>query len=303
MLGRLTAWPIASIPPWSHPIATISDALAGAARRLRVTSDSPDADARLLLAHILSRARLDFLTHGDAPLAEEDAARFASLLDQRARGIPVAYLTGEAWFFGRRFEVTSDVLVPRPETENVVEAVLDELRGRSSRGALEVVDAGTGSGAIAVTLALEMPALCVRGTDISHAALAVAAGNARVHQVAERCRFLQGDLLLPLANGPKADCIVANLPYVPTAAIPKPPSGVAFEPAVAVDGGRDGLALYRRFLQQVPAVAAAGACLFLEAAPPTIDALASLVEETLPEAHVEIVEDYAGLDRFLSIAL
>jgi release factor glutamine methyltransferase len=198
--------------------------------------------------------------------------------------------------------VTRDVLVPRPETEHVVEAALDDLRARRRRN-LRVVDVGTGSGAIGVTLACELPELSVIATEISAPALAVARRNARRHAVEERLSFLQGDLLEPLGPNAAIDCIVANLPYVPSADVPAVPNPVAHEPLVAVDGGPDGLDPYRRLLAQLSAVAVPGASVFLEAAPPTIWRLAELVERALPSAHIEIVDDYAGLDRFLAISL
>ncbi len=242
------------------------------------------------------------LVQDDRELGEAQLTHFGTLVDERGRGVPVAYLTGEAWFYGRAFEVTREVLVPRPETEHVVEAALDDLRARGARG-LRVVDVGTGSGAIAVTLACELPEASVTGTEISAGALAVARRNARRHAVEERCALLHGDLLEPLLAGGAIDCVVANLPYIPSAKIPSAPNPVAYEPVVALDGGPDGLDPYRRLLAQLRSAAAPGASVFLEAAPPTIEALAQLVEHTLPAAHVEVVEDYGGLDRFLAITL
>lgn len=272
-----------------------------------------------MLAHALGAERGELLARDEDEVAGSRLLRFEALVDERAIGIPVAYLVGEAWFYGRRFEITRDVLVPRPETENVVEAALDDLRVRvanvneaaarsascatNSNAQLSVVDVGTGSGVIAVTVACEFAEAKVLGTDISASALALARRNAAAHGAEARCSFVLGDLLEPLIGAQRVDCIVANLPYVPTGEIPKPPNPVAFEPAVAVDGGPDGLMHYRRLLAQIPRVAKPDASIFLEAAPPTIDPLAQLVESILPSAHVEIVEDYSGLDRFLQISL
>lgn len=254
------------------------------------------------MANVLGCERDELLAHRDRALSDAQLTHFDALIDERERGVPVAYLVGEAWFYGRPFEVTRDVLVPRPETEHVVEAALDDLRARRKAG-LRVVDVGTGSGAIGVTLACELPDVHVIATEISAGALAVARRNARRHGVEERCSFLHGDLLEPLVGSDAIDCIVANLPYIPTSEIPPAPNPVAHEPLVAVDGGPDGLDTYRRLLAQLPGVTAPGASAFLEAAPPTIESLAQLVERLLPDAHVEVVEDYAGLDRFLSISL
>lgn len=269
---------------------------------MRTASDSGPADARLLLAFALECDRDALFTNDEREPSDAQLAHFGALVDERVQGVPVAYLIGEAWFYGRPFEVTREVLIPRPETEHVVEAVLDDLRARGARG-LRVVDVGTGSGAIAVTLACELPEISVIATEISAGALAVARRNVRRHAVEERCELLHGDLLVPLLEGGAIDCIVANLPYIPSARIPAAPNPVAYEPIVALDGGPDGLAPYRRLLAQLRTAAAPGASVFLEAAPPTIEALAQLVEDTLPAAHVEIVEDFGGLDRFLAITL
>jgi len=263
-------------------------------------SESAPADAQILLAFALDLERGYMLAHADDDIGERP--NFEVLVAERARGVPIAYLVGHAWFYGRPFEVTSDVLVPRPETEHLIEAALDELRGVKKTGGV-VVDVGTGSGAIAVTLARELPDLRIFATEISEAALAVAQRNVAFHAVAERCSLLHGDLLEPLEGRVQADCIVANLPYVPTADIPSAPNPVAFEPRIAVDGGRDGLGPYRRLLAQVPRVATPGASLFLEAAPATIEPLAKLIEGAFPNALITIGEDYAGCDRYIQVSL
>ena len=223
---------------------------------------------------------------------------------QRARGEPLAYVLGEAWFYGRRFGVDARVLVPRPETEHLIDAALAELRSRgSSRTRLRVCDVGTGSGAIALTLVAEEPDLDVVASDRSADALALARNNAVALGLAERVRFVAGDLAEPLRPFAPFDCVLANLPYVPTAEIPRVPDPVGFEPRVAVDGGADGLVLYRRLVRDLPALLAPEATAFLEAAPGTVEVLAELVAHELPAAHVEIGEDYGGLERYVAVAL
>jgi release factor glutamine methyltransferase len=256
----------------------------------------------LLLAFVLECERGELLARDDAEIGDAQRMHFEALVAERARGVPLAYLVGSAGFYGRPFEITRDVLVPRPETEHLIEAALDELRAEK-KTAGTVVDVGTGSGAMAITLACELPEIRVFATDVSAAALVVARRNAAAHGVAERCTFLHGDLLAPLERLMRVDCVVANLPYVPSAEVPKPPNPVAFEPLVAVDGGPDGLTPYRRLLDQIPRVVKPDASLFLEAAPTTIDPLAALVEATFPTAHISIGEDYAGCDRYVQVSL
>jgi release factor glutamine methyltransferase len=260
-------------------------------------------DARLLVAGALERERAWLLAHGDERLDAAAAVKIDGFGVRRRSGEPVAYILGEAWFFGRRFAVSSAVLVPRPETEHVVEAALADVRARLARRAQRprVCDVGTGSGAIAITLAAEEPRAEVIASDVSGGALLVAEANALSNGAP--VRFLRGDLGEPLLRYAPFDCIVANLPYVPSAEVPAVPDPVGFEPRVAVDGGMDGLALYRRLIDQLCELAAPGASAFFEAAPGTVDLLADAVVRALPGAHVEIGEDYAGLERWVAVAL
>jgi release factor glutamine methyltransferase len=265
-------------------------------------SASPHLEARLLVARGLDVDGAWLLAHADAAVCPDAWRAIDAFVCRRTAGEPIAYLLGEAWFFGRRFETTEAVLVPRPETELVVEAALDDLRTRArGRGTLRACDVGTGSGAIAVTLAAEMERVHVVASDVSRAALAVADRNVRRFSLGARVRLVHGDLAQPLLPLGPFDCIVANLPYVPTGDVPRRPDPVGYEPRVAVDGGADGLALYRRLVRDLEAIAAPGATAFLEAAPGTIGPLAELVCRTLPRAHVEIGEDYAGLERWVSV--
>ena len=263
---------------------------------------SAQLDAALLLENVLDLPRERFLGERTVEIDPAALQRFFSLVDQRASGLPVAYLIGSAGFYGREFAITRDVLVPRPETEHLVEAALGELRSRSA-GSRRVCDIGTGSGAIAVTIAAELRDTAVCAGDVSEAALEIARRNARKHGVEERVRFVCGDLAEPLVVLGPFDVVVANLPYVPTRDVPQRPDPVGYEPVLAVDGGEDGLALYRRLFAQLPALVAPGAALFFEAAPPTIEALAALVQTSVRGVHLEIGEDYAGCDRYLSAAL
>jgi release factor glutamine methyltransferase len=260
------------------------------------SSPSPRADASLLLAHALDRPREWLIAHDGAELSEEEALRFRSLCERRRTGIPVAYLTGSAWFYGREFVVNDAVLVPRPETEHLIDEAL-----RFVRGAIRVLDIGTGSGAIACTIAAETNAQ-VDATDASRSAIEIANENARRLNVEDRCTFYLGDLTEPV-RGNRYDVVIANLPYVPTNDLPRPPEPASFEPRGALDGGPDGLSLYRRLLPQLPQHLSDDALLLLEAAPPTVDLLCDLVRLFLPGSAIEQGRDYGGLPRYVMAIL
>jgi release factor glutamine methyltransferase len=278
---------------------TVAQALRSASVRLAHVGDTGPLDASRLLEHVTGRDRAGLLLAAEVPLDVDTSAAFEALVARRERGEPVAYIVGNVGFYGRTFLVDERVLVPRPESEHIVEAVIDDLRARRKAAGI-AVDVGTGSGALGITLACELPELAVYATDISTDALAVARRNAAANAVFQRCTFLAGDLLLPLVRfGERVDAVVANLPYIPADAVPQIPAPAGFEPRLALDGGPDGLDLYRRLLNQLDRVAASDATIFLEAAPGTIEPLSALVEELFPRAYIEIGEDYAGLERFV----
>jgi release factor glutamine methyltransferase len=280
----------------------INEALRQATARLQRVAGTGALDAQRLMEHVAGLDPATLIIHGDEPLRDDIDEHFFALVRRRELGEPIPYIIGSVGFYGRTFSVDPRVLVPRPETEHVVEAVMDDLKARKKTNGT-LVDVGTGSGAIAITLACEFPELGVFATDISAEALEVARRNAAGNNVFQHVTFLHGDLLAPLARFGRVDAIVANLPYIPAGAIPAAPNPVGFEPRVALDGGPDGLVLYRRLLDQLPAAAAPGASIFLEAAPGTVEPLAELAQTLLPSAHVEIGEDYAELDRYVSISL
>lgn len=284
----------------------IAAALAVAIMRLRSSDSAPAArrsaaaDAQILLGEVLQASRAWMLAHGDDELDPDLLEVFGLLLDERMRGVPIPYLTHRAGFYGREFYVDERVLIPRPETEHVVEEMLAKLRalGKAPR----VLDVGTGCGALAVTFAAEIESASVVATDVSADALDVARRNAREHNVASRVEFLQSDVADAVDAMP-FDFIVANLPYIPTADIPLPPDPVGFEPRLALDGGSDGLALYRRLIPRLSSLLAPGGTAILEAAPPTIAQLAALVRAADGRRHVEIGTDYAGRERFVVAGL
>lgn len=266
--------------------------------RLEPVGGTGRLDAVFLLAHAGGVSRQEMIAHRERELTPEAAERFETLVAQRATGVPLAYVTGEAGFYGRMFAVDPRVLVPRPETELAVEWAVRHLRA-IGRAAGTAADVGTGSGAIAVTLACELPELNVYASDASQQALAVARGNAARNDVFQHVTFLHGDVSVPLLPYAPFDCVVANLPYVPSAECAQAPDPVAFEPLEARDGGADGLALYRRLVPDLPALIAPRGIAVLEAAPANARALEALVRAALPRAGVETIRDYADLDRFV----
>lgn len=271
---------------------TIQQAL----QRARTQIDPLDAQA--LLCALLNVERAYLLGHPDHPLAPEQAVQFDAWVERCAAGEPLAYLLGRRAFYDRDFIVTSDVLIPRPETELLVEHGLAFLRGRPGAA---VVDVGTGSGALAVTLAAHAPAAQVYAVDISPAALAVARQNAAQHRAV--VNFLEGDLLLPfLERRLRFDLLVANLPYIVSGDLPSL-AVTRWEPRLALDGGADGLDLVRRLLAQAPDAAGPGARLLLEIGADQGAAAQALGAAAFPGASVTVLPDLAGHDRVLRLDL
>jgi release factor glutamine methyltransferase len=201
--------------------------------------------------------------------------------------------------------VTPDVLVPRPESEHLVELALAFVRRRPpAPHALRLADVGTGSGILAIALALELPAARLTAVDASAAALAVAQRNARAHGVEERIDFVLGDVLLNLDAALRFDCVTANLPYVRSADLAPAPDPTSFEPRLALDGGPDGLAVYRRLLARAPGHLAGGGAMFLEAGPDTARELATLADAAFEgRARASVHRDYAARERVVEVAL
>jgi release factor glutamine methyltransferase len=288
---------------------TVGRALAEGIAMLSPASESPRTDARILLARALERTREWIVAHDRDLVAGEGAERFFAMCQSRSQGTPLAYVLGSVWFYGREFAVDARVLVPRPETEHLI----DEARAffaergkvqRLGNSSMTVLDVGTGSGAIACTIAGEDPDVMVEGTDLSAEAVDVARYNARALGVCDRCRFYCGSFAAPV-KGRRFDLVLANLPYVPTAELPQKPNPVGFEPRVALDGGRDGLDAYRGFL---PAAAAAGlvgprGLLLLEAAPPQMAGLVELARAAFPRARVEVGSDFSGRARYARVRM
>lgn len=281
------------------PVARV---LARGVVALSKTSDSARMDAQLLLEYAIGRDREWTIAHPDAAVSAEDALRYTILCERRARGVPIAYIVGSAWFYGREFRVNEHVLIPRPETEHLVDEAVEHLRALAASGKtrVEALDVGTGSGAIACSIAAEVPQAYVDATDASRAALEVAESNAHGLHVAARCALHLGDLAQPVA-GRTYDVVAANLPYVPTADVPQLPQPAGFEPREALDGGADGLDCYRRFLPGAPALLREGGLLLLEAAPPVMGALKELVAQYFADTRIDVRDDYGGRARYVRV--
>jgi release factor glutamine methyltransferase len=260
-------------------------------------SDSARLDSELLVAHALGIERLGVYLQYDRPLADHDLDTIRTMLRRRGRGEPIAHLTGRREFYGRSFRVTPAVLIPRPETETLVERALKVAREQG--GELRIADLGTGSGCLACTLAAELPGATVIASDLSAAALAVAAENAEALGVAGRVLFVEGSWTEGLVAD--LDLVVSNPPYVTSAEMEELPRDVAFEPRLALDGGADGLDAYRDLL---PAVAerAPGVCwVGLEVDSRRADAVAELSRGIWPAAAIVIVDDLSHRPRVVEI--
>jgi release factor glutamine methyltransferase len=231
-------------------------------RFARAGIDSARLEAQVLIAHALRCSRIQLYTLFDRPLAAEELAGCRELIKRRLDGEPVAYLVGEQEFWSLPFTVDPRVLIPRRDTETVVEVVLAAGGDRSR--ALAIADIATGSGALAVVLARELPAARVVATDLSADALAIAADNLRRHQVDGRVELRQGDLLAALRAGERFDILASNPPYVATADLPLLAAEVRREPRAALDGGADGLDLIRRLVAAAPAHVTGGGLLVIE---------------------------------------
>jgi release factor glutamine methyltransferase len=277
---------------------TIQAALRQAAQAVAPTSDSAAQDVALLLAEILGVERAYLHTHPEQWLTEPQRERFEAWVERCVNGEPLAYVLGRRSFFDRMFTITPDVLIPRPETELLLEAALQYARLHPE---LTAVDVGTGSGALAVTLAARVRTVTVYATDVSPAALAVAEGNARRHQAP--VTFWEGDLLMPLLErGITVDLLMANLPYIPTDVVVTLPVS-RYEPLLALDGGPDGLELIRRLLEQAQGVMRTGGLILLEIGYDQGMAAQWLAEQVFPQAQVRVDQDFADLDRIVRIQI
>ncbi|MEO8437545.1 MAG: peptide chain release factor N(5)-glutamine methyltransferase [Chloroflexota bacterium] len=284
----------------------------GADRLLAAGSETPRLDAELLLGHAVGVGRTAVLAHPEAPVGADAARRYRADVERRAAGEPVAYIRGLKEFYGLAFEADARALIPRPETERLVELAWIEVMRRLgaeghgvTRPPLRVVDVGTGGGAIAVALAVTLrelralDAVEILAVDISGEALDLASENAVAHAVADRIRFAAADLL-PL-DGAYHDLVLANLPYVRSDALADLPRATTFEPRLALDGGADGLEIIGRLLDRLPAALPDDGVALLEIGADQGESIVALVVERLPGWRCEVELDLAGLPRVARI--
>ncbi|MEB3102533.1 peptide chain release factor N(5)-glutamine methyltransferase [Ferviditalea candida] len=286
----------------TRPTLSIREACLRASSLLaeRGVEDSRQA-AEWLLLHLLRSDRTRLFLHWEEPFPAELAPLWEEAVRRRAQGEPVQYITGEQEFYGLAFRVNPSVLIPRPETELLVEAVIRigrELWPEPGDSPL-LLDIGTGSGAIPVSIAVQCPGWRICAVDISPAALDTARSNAADNGVAERITFLPGDLLLPAAEaGVDADILVSNPPYIPSSDIPGLQREVRdHEPVLALDGGEDGLSFYRRIIGQMELLPHIPQCVGFEVGFGQADAVVQLLRETGRWEEIRVIKDLAGIQR------
>jgi len=256
----------------------------------------PWLDAEILVAHVLHSSRERLHSHPERPLTAAQRQRLSRLTARRAARVPVPYLIGEREFYGHMLRVTPAVLIPRPESELLVELAVDWLTAHPD--ARRVIDLGTGSGAVAISVAIAVPHVGIEARDVSARALRVAAENVARYRLRRRIAIVKGDLLQGAAP---ADLILANLPYIPDALRRVRPKELHYEPALALDGGKDGLALIRTALAQAPASIRLGGLLLFECDPAQTRRLVRMAQGHWPTAGVSVHKDLAGFDRTVRI--
>ena len=250
-------------------------------------------DAEVLLSHVLRQERIYLYVHFDEPMEQNELSKFREYVKKRAQHVPIAYIIGEREFMGLPFKVTKDTLIPRPDTEILVENVLNNVDKDKE---IEIVDIGTGSGAIILSLLVNLPKAQGKTVDISSKAIEVAKENAVNLQVNDRCEFFVGDLFAPL-NGSKFDVIVSNPPYIPQKDIATLEDDVKeYEPVSALTDGGDGLSYYRRLLSEGKAYIKENGFIALEIGIYQSEDVKQIAMDN-GWKNIKIIKDYAGIDR------
>ncbi len=269
----------------------------------RHSIDSPRATAEILLSHALAANRIDLYLHYDQPLNADELNRFKALIKRRIKREPVAYILGHKEFWTLDLEVTTEVLIPRPETECLVERVLENLAALPHTGPKRILELGTGSGAILLALASENARHTYWGTDISAAAICVAQRNANSHGLAENTQFIIADWFAPFAarsNG--FDMIISNQPYIKTGDLEQlQPEIKAFEPLVALDGSTDGLQCLRHIIESAHHYLKPGGRLILEMGHDQKAPLTQIIDRSGRYEDIAFYTDYSGYDRIVAM--
>lgn len=269
---------------------------------------SPRLDAEVLLGYITKKTREFIYTYPDKRLTRKQQTALNKIIVQRAKGLPVAYLTSHKEFFGLDFFVNRDVLIPRPETELLIEEALQLLKKNKKK---TIADIGTGSGCIAISLAKALSSRAkahgnwnIYASDISRAAIRVAKKNARHHRILKKIRFFHGDLLAPF-YGKKTDIIIANLPYLPNdRPINSPLSrSLRYEPRKALFAGGQGLDIYQRFFRQLKNLKLRPTDILIEISPEQTTRIRKMITNLFRQAKIKIIKDLAGKNRIIKISL
>ena len=276
-----------------YQVASVREAVRQSISELRAVTDVPRLEAEVLLSYVLGTSRATLLAHPEQSLSAEQSRHYFECIQQRATGYPLPYITGSAEFYGLTFGVTPEVLIPRPDTEILVDLAIE-------RAPSTVIDVGTGAGCIAVALAVHLPDAQITAIEISPAASAIAQSNAERHGVADRVQLIVGDVLSPRPG--LVDMIVSNPPYVLSSEIPTLPVSVRdHEPHIALDGGMDGLTVIRQLMNQAPGVLRPGGSLLIEIGSGQGHAACSLAHTAFPDARIQVHPDLAGHDRVLQV--
>jgi release factor glutamine methyltransferase len=282
---------------------TIREAYLQASSFLEQTNSEQDAGrvVRWMLEHVLGMSSGELLMAFDHHFPENNRATFDDMIRRKAAGEPVQYILGEAAFMDLMLDVTPAVLIPRPETELLVEAVEQAALARfGAHAPVRIVDVGTGSGTIPVTLAVHQPTWTATAVDLSSAALEVASRNAVKYGVEGRLTFMEGDLLEPiLANGMAFDILISNPPYIPSGELVGLQAEVQHEPMLALDGGEDGLILYRRMIDQVVELPVKPSIIAFELGIHQADIVAGWIRASLGWTDVKIIYDLQGIGRHI----
>ena len=280
-MGKKDVWTISSLLNWTVNYFKSKNI------------QSARLDAEVLLSHVLRQERIYLYVHFDEPMEQNELSKFREYVKKRAQHVPIAYIIGEREFMGLPFKVTKDTLIPRPDTEILVENVLNNVDKDKE---IEIVDIGTGSGAIILSLLVNLPKAQGKTVDISSKAIEVAKENAVNLQVNDRCEFFVGDLFAPL-NGNKFDLIVSNPPYIPQKDIATLEDDVKeYEPVSALTDGGDGLSYYRRLLSKGKAYIKENGFIALEIGIYQSNDVKQIAMDN-GWKNIKIIKDYAGIDR------
>lgn len=282
---ELKRWTVMEVLNWAH-----KDLEAKGVEKARL-------DAEVLLGNTLNMARLQLYTNFDKPLTQDERTRFRSAIVERRKRTPIAYITGEKEFYSRPFLVNKSVLIPRPETEMLIDEIVSFHKTFDFTD-FKIIDVGTGSGCIAVTIASEIPSANVFATDISEEALVIARKNSE--NLNARVEFHRGNLLSPVNEDINFNCIVSNPPYIETEVIENLSEEVKAEPGLALDGGKDGLNIIRELVEQCSSRLTDRGKLLIEIGYNQGEALLEILSKYPQFADCNILKDYSGHDRIAS---